>query len=518
MREHSLRREAHCSSRKPRWRAGSWIAIGLAAITGSAVSAAPAGSDPPEQAPPPGNERPPKDATAPEAIEPVPLPEVPPVVQTGQEPGQAPVPGDESGRIDPADPGDSALRIGLRGALFIPKLAVNVVMSPLRLTAWAYARYHLNDLYYRVFFNDAQTIGLVPTGSFDTSFGFTAGARFVHRDLFGDGEHLSVEASAGGRYRQVYKAALISGNRLGPLKVELDTQYELRPKDPFYGIGNVDDTARPPVPVDPATMPVAVDTRYRERIARVAGVIDLPVVGDLHLRNSSELTDRTFAASDTSEGLPIDAVYAPATLVGFDGIRYVYSELELRYDSRRSFDNYEPRVFYSRGSLAAIFAGRTHRVDGGPDYWRYGVDFQHFLRLSDGPRVLAMRLRGEAVSGDRMTVPFSELPQLGGADELRGYPADRFRDRALALGSLEYEWDLSELLSTSLFVDAGRVFAQPGDVGFDHLRVGYGLAFQTHTQTSFAFQGSVASSVDGGLMFSLSLNPVFGIDERVRRR
>jgi hypothetical protein len=308
-----------------------------------------------------------------------------------------------------------------------------------------------------------------------------------------------------------------SGDRLGGhLGLELVGQYELRPREPFAGIGNHDDSTRPAAPVDPSVDPTAVDTRYRERIARVAGVIDLRLIDDVHLRSASELTDRRFSTTDT--GVPIEAIYDPSMIVGYDGVRSLYSELELRLDSRRRFSPYEPRPFYSVGSLAAVFGGRIHRLDHAPDYWRYGIDLQHFVRLADGPRVLAMRLRGEAVSGSRSEVPFTELPQLGGADDLRGYPADRFRDRVLALGTLEYEWDLSAVVSASVFVDAGRVFPSLGEIGADHMRVGYGLAFQAHTENSFGFRGSIASSVDGGVFFTLSFNPVFALDERVRRR
>jgi hypothetical protein len=433
-----------------------------------------------------------------------------------------PVPGAESGRLDPPD-GDSIWRLGLRGILFVPRVAADVVLSPVRLTAWAYDRYHLDQLYYRVFFNDARTIGLVPTASYDSGFGISAGARFVDRDLLGAREQLSIEARAGGRYSQAYKAALRSGDRLGDrLAVELDGQYELRPRDVFWGIGNHDDSARPAAPVDPRIDPAAVDARYRERIARVAGVIDVRLVGDLHVRSSTELTDRTFGASAAGDlgagNVPIDAVYDPMALVGFGGVRSLYSELELRFDDRGRVTYFEPAALYSSGSLAAVFAGRSHRLDRGADDWRYGIDLQQFLRIAEGPRVLALRLRGEGVSGGLSEVPFAELPQLGGADDLRGYPTDRFRDRVLAVGSAEYEWDLSALLMASVFVDAGRVFDSLDALEFRHLRVGYGVALQGHTEHAFGFRGSLASSVDGGLFFNLSFNQVFVLDERVRRR
>lgn len=431
----------------------------------------------------------------------------------------APAPGAESGRIDASDSSDSGPQRMLRGVLFVPKLGVDLVLSPARLSVWAYDRYQLDALYYRVFYNDARTIGLIPTVAFDSGFGLSAGAQFVDRDLLGQHELLSIEAASGGRYHGVIKTMLGSGARLGErLAIELDGQYELRPRDPFYGIGNHSDSVSPGAPVDPAIDPTAVETRYRERLARTAAVIDLRVVDGFHVRSSSELTDRRFSPSDTAVGVPIDVVYDPMTLVGYGGVRYVYSELELRLDTRRNANEYEPQPLYSIGSLAAVFGGRIHRLDGARDYWRYGADLQHFVRIAEGPRVLALRFHGEAVSGALAEVPFTELPQLGGLDDLRGYPTDRFRDRVAAFGSIDYAWDLSSWLSARAFVDAGRVFGSLGDVGVDHLRVGYGVALEGHSPHSFGVLGALSSSIDGGLFLNLSFNPLFTLDERVRRR
>lgn len=461
-------------------------------------------------------------ATVPRTIEPPTRPEPVPGEPAGRETtaddvAGAPAPGDEHGRIDRHDRGDSALRQGLRGVLFVPKLAVDVALSPLRLSVWAYDRHHLDAWYYRLFYNDARTIGLVPLVSFDTGFGGTVGGRFVDLDLLGAREQLSIEAATGGRYHGRVKTVLRSGDRLGDqFGVEIDGQYELRPQDPFYGIGDHGDSARPETPVDPTFDPTAVATRYRERIWRVAAVLDLRAIGSLHLRSSSELTDRVFSRSDS--GVPIDAVYDPMMLVGYGGVRLLYSELELRFDSRRSANQYEPARLYSTGSLAAVFGGRIHRLDNAPDYWRYGIDLQHFIRLAEGPRVLSLRLHGEAVSGTLSEVPFTELPQLGGLDDLRGYPIDRFRDRVAAIGSIDYAWDLSAFVAARVFVDAGRVYGSLGDVGLDRMRVGYGIAFEGHTARDFGLLGAVSSSIDGGLFFNLSFNPMSGLDERVRRR
>jgi hypothetical protein len=429
----------------------------------------------------------------------------------------APVPGAESGRIDPGD-SDSTTRRVVRGVLFVPKLVVDVVLSPIRLMVWAYDRYHIKDLYYRVFYNQARTIGVIPTGSYETGFGVSVGARLADSNVLGEREQLWASAEGGGHYHQAYQAYLNSGDRFGDrLGFELYGQYEQRPRDVFYGIGNGDKSEQlPPAPVDPKINPTAVETRFRQRIERVAGVIDMRLIDDVHLRSANELVDRSFSPSEY--GRSIDEVYDPAALVGLGGVRHFYSELELRFDSRGRYNLFEPVPLYAVGSLAAVFGGLVHQFGDLPDYWRYGVELQHFLRLGEGPGVLALRLRGEAVTGARSEVAFAELPRLGGPDSLRGYPTDRFRDRVMAFGTAEYQWGLSAQISAGLFVDVGRVFPSLGELSVDHLRAGYGIALQLHTEQSFLFETTLASSIDGGVITTLSFNPVYLIHERVRRR
>ncbi|HEX7843536.1 MAG TPA: BamA/TamA family outer membrane protein, partial [Kofleriaceae bacterium] len=419
--------------------------------------------------------------------------------------------------IDPGDHDGTGRRV-LRGVLFLPRFIVNLVLTPIQAAIWAYDRYHLKDLYYRWFYNGTRTIGVIPNGAYETGFGLSVGARLVDTDLAGEREQFWASAQGGGRYHQIYQAYLNSGDRFGDrLWLELYGQYEQRPRDVFYGIGNADKSKQiPPVPVDPNVNPLAVETRFRQRIERVAGVIDVRLIDAFHLRSGNELVDRIFSPSDY--GTPINEVYNTATLTGWSGVSHVYSELELRYDTRGRYNLFEPAPFYSMGSLAAVFGGLVHQFGELADYWRYGIEGQQFVRLAEGPRVLALRLRGEAVSGSLSEVAFAELPRLGGPDTLRGYTTDRFRDRVMAFGSAEYRWDLAAQISAGLFVDVGRVYSSLDDLSVHHLRAGYGIAFQLHGENSFWFEATLASSVDGGVFTYLSFNPVYLIDERVRRR
>lgn len=429
-------------------------------------------------------------------------PPCPPAELSAADVESAPVPGQESGRADP-ETGDSLARTLGRGALFVPKLAIAGTLAPVRASVWAYERYHLHHRALQLLFNDAETIGVYPVAQLESQYGLNVGARFVHRDLFGAREHLGLHAGTGGRFRQIASAAVRSGERFGPLELELAGDYEQRPRDAFYGIGN-------------AQMIADRDgeTRFREQLVRTTMVGDLRVAGPLHLRASAAVADFTFARSE--DGAPIDEVYPRESLVGFDGFRQTYGELEVRWDRRRAASSWDADSVRATGSLLSAFAGRITALDA--DYYRVGADLQHFITLGRGPRVLSLRFYGEAVSGDLDEVPFTQLPRLGGKTLLRGYALDQFRDRVAAMASTEYAWDLNRYLSASAFVDAGRVFPSLREVAIEDVRVGYGVAIEAHSRRSFLLRASLASSIDGGVFVDVAFDPVFDLGPRVERR
>jgi outer membrane protein assembly factor BamA len=125
----------------------------------------------------------------------------------------------------------------------------------------------------------------------------------------------------------------------------------------------------------------------------------------------------------------------------------------------------------------------------------------------------------EGVIGDLdQDVPFVDLPRLGGPILLRGYDQDRFRDRVLAMGSAEYQFDIGYMLTGFLFVDAGRVYPKLDELEFKDMRVGYGGGIQLQTPGTFIGRVTVASSIDGGVLLNLSLDPVYDPKARVERK
>jgi Omp85 superfamily domain len=438
---------------------------------------------------------------------------------TAAETAGAPVPGDESGRTDEVD-SDGVGRVIGRGVLFVPKLVVETIWFPFHGTFWLFDRYHLSHLYYQVFFNENRTIGIVPTLVYQSGFGASAGARFVANNVLGEHERMGIQATTGQitgePYREGALVDLHSGNRFGKVfELELSGNFDRRPAEPFYGIGNNDETAPPAMPVDPRTDSTSVSVNHRYQEARAAAVGHIHVNRELRISFTGALTELKFAPSAT--GIPIAEVYDLAELPGFEGgVQHAYGELEVRWDTRRRTIEWEPPRMFSGGSLVVAFAGRVDRLDGGADFWRYGLELQHFFRLARGPRVLITRFRAEGVSGSRAEVPFTELPQLGGGDFLRGYTYERFRDRAAVFGSLQYEWDLSHFTAAFLFTDFGRVFDTLDDLTVRGLRVGYGLGIDIRGESGFLASATIASSIDGGLFFGLSFNPVTDAQQRWR--
>src|SRR5437016_5540701 len=121
-----------------------------------ALLAAPAAADPvaatERPTPPPPEPRPPITTR-------------PPAEPTADDVAGKPEPGDESGRTDPGDGGDSVARRVGRGLLFFPKLAVDVVLSPVRGALWVQDKYGLDERYYNTFFNTPRTLGIYPTAT-----------------------------------------------------------------------------------------------------------------------------------------------------------------------------------------------------------------------------------------------------------------------------------------------------------------------------------------------------------------
>ncbi len=412
-----------------------------------------------------------------------------------------------------------------RVMLFVPRWAFFTVAQPFRLTAWAYERYNLTARVKGVLFNVDETYGFYPVGSYSSDFGFNAGLRFVHYDLFGGKEHLKVRANFGGQFQQAYGIELKSGNIADRLRAGIETRYERRPRERFFGIGNARELPEPPTtPLDPTLADTATSSRFRENLIRAVATLEIKIASPFSFHGSGALALREFSnAADSTE--PIMERFDTSRLVGYDsGVKNVYVDGELTYDTRRPTSPWQTQTIDATGWLASVHLGRAKGVDGDPtQYTRYGAELQRYFDLYQGSRTLALRLMVDGITGsDGLTdgkISFIDLPRLGGPEFLRGYPQDRFRDRAVALATAEYTWDLGNYLAGYLFTDAGRAVHTWSqlDTNLDELHVGFGGGVQVHTAKSFLLRGQLAFSREGDVFIQLALSPAFGRRERAGR-
>lgn len=434
---------------------------------------------------------------------------------------KAPRPDQASGVDVPPDGTGDGWRWAPRIALFVPKIALIVVASPLRLAAWSYDRYQFKDRFKQVFFNVDGTFGIYPVALFETTFGLNVGVRVVHKDLFGDRESVKLRAAFGGEFEQVYEAKTASGHRFGDrFSLQLEARYERRPRDLFYGIGN-GDGGTPGGMLDPLTDPTSVRSKYRQDVARFVLRSEVDLGGPFSVLPSGAMVFRDFGVVDTMDE-NISENYDSTRLTGFDdGVSSLYGEIELRVDTRRRANEFESAAVDATGFLLSGFGGWQQGLgDTGGSFVRYGADVQHFLPIYGGNRILATRVFFEAVGGagsELQDVPFVDLPRLGGPRLLRGYTTDRFRDRVVGFGSVEYIWDLGMFASAALFVDVGRPFSDWDTVELSNLRYGYGAAIQIHTKASFLGRFHVARNRDGGVFFNFAFDPLYGRRERAGR-
>jgi hypothetical protein len=411
------------------------------------------------------------------------------------------------------EPEDRALALP-RAVLTIPRVVMTGVFTPVSRTLSLFDDRVIARIRRAFLWNRAMTIGWMPLLNYRGGYGLTAGARLFHRDLFGYREELSVEATAGGLHAQAYELRFV-GDDVGGARVWIDTRvrYDLTPRLVFQGIGDPsgDASVAPDGLVDPRDGDVR--TRYSQARALAAAQIGyrfgrrnrtiLPGIGVV-------FNHRTFGPAWDPQRLPfgrldaedpsIEQVYDVDRLLGFrEGVDVarVFARLEIDRRDRPSQT--------SSGIHWLIVGGGAPPQARNVAYAHYGTELSAFVNLFARTRVLVARVALEAVEGSERRIPFSELPRLGGPLRLRGYRVNRFRDRKLVLGTLEYRYPIHHVVAGHVFVDVGRVarsWRELGEAKREPWRVGFGGGFTFRTIRRFWFRVELTYGEDFLVFFS----------------
>jgi hypothetical protein len=386
---------------------------------------------------------------------------------------------------------------------------VRGVFAPARGVLYLQARYDLVTKIRDVFVNDAGTLGVYPDGSYESTFGLSYGARAFANDLFGHAEELSLSAKTGGAYRAAAQLKFEADELAGaPIYMKARARYEDNVNAYFAGIGNAPHVEG----MNLAATASDVPTRFSQQ--RFLGVVSTgAVMGPVKLGGSMIFNQRSFGTSGDGASDPsIEQVYDTSTLRGFDA---GFSNLELTADAE--LDTRNTRGPTEHGTRIRAFFGGGSLVESAR-YGHYGAEAAYYLTPGWARRTLIFRGVVEGVIDRDDDIPFTELPRLGGANFLRGYHTDAFRDKLATLGTVEYHYPIHNNLSGALFVEGGKVGRTYDEVFGKGLRqdwhVGYGGGLLIHTKSSIVLRVDLAYG--DGLNFYLSTDVLDAFRNRER--
>lgn len=131
--------------------------------------------------------------------------------------------------------------------------------------------------------------------------------------------------------------------------------------------------------------------------------------------------------------------------------RYTSIDLTLRLDTRNSFVN---------PSHGIVLQGESEFSPswslGNTSFTRLGGWFQYYSVLFYPTTVFALRVGLQRMIGD--SLPVQVLTSIGGTNNLRGYPQDRYLDKASALMNAELRFPIFWRIGGVVGADAGKVW------------------------------------------------------------
>jgi outer membrane protein assembly factor BamA len=149
-----------------------------------------------------------------------------------------------------------------------------------------------------------------------------------------------------------------------------------------------------------------------------------------------------------------DQVFTPANTPGIQQqSNFFLGRLFAQLDTRD--DPIDPRRGTRARGAVSLYSDRRRSAYS---FTRVDAELEHYLSFFSGLRGIALHGRAhltDPLAGD--SVPFYLQPTLGGADDLRGYPAFRFYANDMFVFNAEYRWILFKDLSAAAFADMGKV-------------------------------------------------------------
>jgi hypothetical protein len=377
------------------------------------------------------------------------------------EPPKNPIP-DYEGRPAPGPtPGEVALwvpRVVFSPVYFVSEFLIRRPLGAV--ITWA-ERSNVPEVLYDFFaFGPDHKAGVAPVAFVDFGFNPSVGAYGFWDDAFFQGHDLRVHGSA-------WNADWVGGSLVERLRFHGKDSAQLRllgvrrPDYVFYGLG--------------PGAPQSAQSRYAEDRVELGALVDFAPWRASRIQAGVGVRSASFHDGHFGRDRGVVESVAAGTFPlpdGFDrGYTAEVNDVLLALDSRRPFP--------SDGSGVRLEVqaeqGSDVRQPAGSGWLHYAGSAGGFLDIDDHRRVVS--LTATAMFSDPLgprPVPFTELVAVGGdvpntgafPATMQGFYPGRLVDRSAAVATLRYKWPIGPWISGSMQAAVGDVFGAHLD-GFD---------------------------------------------------
>ncbi|MBD1575516.1 MULTISPECIES: BamA/TamA family outer membrane protein [Vibrio] len=138
------------------------------------------------------------------------------------------------------------------------------------------------------------------------------------------------------------------------------------------------------------------------------------------------------------------------------------------------------------------------------NFTTYNAVLSNYIDLEPVPGVLAWQVKGAFTNGD---VPWNYLPEVGGADNLRGYIEGRYRDNQILYTQVEYRLPLYGRTGMVTWVGAASSGEQVNQIGKDVL-MSYGVGYRFRVKDRVNLRLDYAIGEDESMVY-FNVNEAF---------
>ncbi len=204
--------------------------------------------------------------------------------------------------------------------------------------------------------------------------------------------------------------------------------------------------------------------------------------------------------SDTLEEK--EKMLAAGAVEGSEGITQLGAGVVITVDTTDSFSYPHSGILYKiNWNIFNQKAGSEY------SYNHFLIDLRNYFHIA-GEHVIGINAVYDITEGD---VPFQMLPQLGGANIMRGFLQEKYKDKHYAALQSEYRFPIAGPFGGVVFAGAGNIAPGINKFDFNELKTsaGCGMRFNLNKKQRMNLRFDLAFNSDNETQFYMSLMEAF---------